>query len=269
MHEQWAIVELEPAAAARAGLPERVAVPREAVDAGEPLVREQVARWSALFALQSPDHALASSLGALAEAEVPRRRAMASASARRFADAADDLGEAIALTPFDAASRLNRATALRLDGRPEEALGELEEAEWAYSGQAPYHAALGQVFEALDERDRAVGAYERALALAPGDGFLLDRLTALGALARLESPEGEEYWLSLPDFERVMRHQIAGLAEDPDGLVALAVRLAHDGHEALARAAVALALHGDPAHGDALALAEALSPQRGPILRDT
>ena len=39
-------------------------------------------------------------------------------------------------------------------------------------------------------------AYERALELAPGDGFVLERLEHLGALLRIEGPDGEVFWLT-------------------------------------------------------------------------
>jgi hypothetical protein len=38
----------------------------------------------------------------------------------------------------------------------------------------------GRVWEALDEQTRARLCYERALELAPGDGFVLERLEHLG-----------------------------------------------------------------------------------------
>ncbi len=60
-------------------------------------------------------------------------------------------------------------------------------------------------------------AYERALELAPGDGFLLDRLEALGALKKLTSPDGQAYWLTPADFDRVVRAELASLYEQgPD-----------------------------------------------------
>jgi tetratricopeptide (TPR) repeat protein len=103
------------------------------------------------------------------------------------------------------------------------------------------------VLEELGEEERAVAAYERALELAPGDGYLLERLEALGALRRLRSPDGQEYWLTPPDFERVVRAELAALnQQQPEQLVARGIALAADGHADLARAAGELALRHDP-----------------------
>ena len=91
------------------------------------------------------------------------------------------------------------------------------------------------MLESLDEPDRAIVAYERALELAPGDGFLLDRLEALGALKKLTSPDGQAYWLTPADFDRVVRAELAALYEQgPAQLIARGIALAADGHLELA-----------------------------------
>jgi tetratricopeptide (TPR) repeat protein len=103
------------------------------------------------------------------------------------------------------------------------------------------------VLESLDEPDRAVVAYERALELAPGDGFLLDRLEALGALRKLTSPDGHAYWLTPADFDRVVRAELASLYEQgPGQLIARGIALAADGHLELASVAGQLAARLDP-----------------------
>ncbi len=113
----------------------------------------------------------------------------------------------------------------------------------------------GRIWEALDEQMRAVLAYERALELAPGDEFLLQRLEALGALMRIEGPDGEVFWLTPGDFERVMRHELASASNDPVQLVALGDRLLGGGHVALAASAAELALAGGEDSPGAWALA--------------
>ena len=105
-------------------------------------------------------------------------------------------------------------------------------------------------------RERArVLAYERALELAPGDGFVLERLEHLGALLRIEGPDGEVFWLTPGDFERVMRHELASASNDPDQLVLLGDRLLGGGHVALAASAAELALAGSEDLPGAWALA--------------
>ena len=98
-------------------------------------------------------------------------------------------------------------------------------------------------------------AYERALELAPGDGFVLERLEHLGALMRIEGPDGEVFWLTPGDFERVMRHELASASNDPDQLVVLGDRLLGGGHVALAASAAELALAGSEDLPGAWALA--------------
>ena len=100
---------------------------------------------------------------------------------------------------------------------------------------------------------RAVMAYERALELAPGDGFLLDRLEALGALRKLTGPDGDSYWLTPADFDRVVRAELAALYEQKSAaqLVGRGIALAADGHVELARVAGQLALRLDPEDEDA------------------
>ncbi len=243
----WVLLELEPARAARAGLPDRIAAPRAEAEAGIEIERPVAARWGAAFAAARPDHRLAPGLAALAAAEPYRLLAQRLVAAGRPADAAVALGKAIELAPFDAASRVHRANALQRAGDSEAALDELDEAEWAYSNEAAYHGARGQVLESLDEPDRAIVAYERALELAPGDGFLLDRLEELGALRRLVGPDGFPYWLTPADFERVVRAELAALFEQgAPQLVARGISLAADGHLELARLAGLLATRLDP-----------------------
>jgi tetratricopeptide (TPR) repeat protein len=248
----WVLLELEPAKAARAGLPDRIVAPRAEAEAGIDVERPLAARWGAAFAAARPEHRLAPGLAALAAAEPYRLLAQRLVGAGRPADAAVALARAIELAPYDAAYRVNRASALQRAGDAEAALHELDEAEWAYANEATFHGARGSVLESLDEPDRAVVAYERALELAPGDGFLLDRLEGLGALKRLTGPDGFAYWLTPADFDRVIRAELAGLFEQgAPQLVARGIALAADGHLELARLAGLLASRLDPEDEDA------------------
>ena len=243
----WVMLELEPAKAARSGLPDRIVAPRAEAEAGSEVERRVAARWGAAFAATQPGHRLAPSFVALAAAEPYRLLAERLVAEGRPDDAAVALSRAIELTPFDAASRINLANVLQAVGDPEGALEELDEAGWAYETDAGFHGARGRVLETLDEPDRAIVAYERALELAPGDGFLLDRLEALGALRRLTGPDGDAYWLTPADFDRVVRAELAALNEQGAAkLVARGIALAADGHVELAAVAGQLALRHDP-----------------------
>ena len=260
----WVVLELEPAKAARSGLPDRIVAPRAEAETGIEIDRALAARWGAAFAAARPEHRLAPGLVALASAEPYRLLAERLVAESRPDDAAVALSRAIELTPFDAASRVNLANLLQALGDSEGALEELDEAEWAYGNEPGYHGARGRVLEALDEPDRAVVAYERALELAPGDGFLLDRLEALGALRKLTGPDGDAYWLTPADFDRVVRAELAALYEKgAPQLVARGIALAADGHVELARVAGQLALRLDPDDDDALDLVRLGAPERG------
>src|SRR5258706_13067483 len=176
MVADWVVVELEPAGAARSGLPARLAVPREVAERGDPIERVRAAEWAGAFVAGHADHELAATLLAMTTAEPYRRLGERLMREERFEEAVPALARAIELTPFDAASRFNLAVALRRADEPELALQALEEAEWAYSAESASHVLQGRVWEALDESARAVLAYERALELPPGDGFGLERL---------------------------------------------------------------------------------------------
>jgi tetratricopeptide (TPR) repeat protein len=263
----WVILELEPAKAARSGLPDRIVAPRAEAEAGINVERATAARWGAAFAAARPESPLAPRLAAMAAAEPYRLLAQRLVGEARPAEAAVALGKAIELAPFDAASRINRAAALKRAGAFEEALAELDEAEWAYSAEAAFHGARGHVLESLDEPDRAIVAYERGLELEPGDGFMLDQLEGLGALKRLVDPDGNTYWLSPPDFDRVIRAELAAMYEQaPARLVPRGIALAADEHFALAGVAGLLALRIDPEDEDArdlVRLSEAAAQHAG------
>ena len=84
---------------------------------------------------------------------------------------------------------------------------------------------------------------------------MLERLEHLGALMKIEGPDGEVFWLTPGDFERVMRHELASASNDPDQLVLLGDRLLGGGHVALAASAAELALAGSEDLPGAWALA--------------
>ena len=245
MVADWVVVELEPAGAARSGLPARLAVPREVAERGDPIERVRAAEWARAFVAGHADHELAATAaraGCTAEPLPPPGRAPAARGAlrggrpgARSRDRADAVRRGLALQSRRRAAARRRARA-RAHGARRGRVG--------VQRRVRLPRAARPIWEALDEQTRAVLAYERALELAPGDGFVLERLEHLGALMRIEGPDGEVFWLTPGDFERVMRHELASASNDPDQLVALGDRLLGGGHVALAASAAELALAG-------------------------
>ena len=244
----WVLLELEPAKAARAGLPDRIVAPRAEAEAGIDVERAVAARWGAAFAAARPEHRLAPGLAALAAAEPYRLLAAALVAAGRPADAAVALAKAIELAPFDAASRVNRANALQRAGDPESALDGarrgrvgLQQRRDASTGRA---AACSRASTSPTARSSRTSARSSS---RPGDGFLLDRLEAPRRAQAADGPDGFAYWLTPADFDRVVRAELAALFEQgAPQLVARGIALAADGHLELARLAGLLATRLDP-----------------------
>ena len=208
----WVLLELEPAKAARAGLPDRIVAPRAEAEAGIDVERAIAARWGAAFAAARPEHRLAPGLAALAAAEPYRLLAERLVAAGRPADAAVALARAIEL---DALRR-------RLARQPREraaARGRLRGARSPSSTRpsgrtatTPRSTARAAACSRASTSPTARSSRTSARSSSrPGDGFLLDRLEALGALKKLTAPDGHAYWLTPADFDRVVRAELAAL----------------------------------------------------------
>mgnify|MGYP006283858357 CR=1 FL=1 len=266
----WTILDLDPLAAARAGLPEQVAVPAGADPAAA--TPAELAAFAARFAEEEPDHPLAPELRRLAAKERERALAADALADRRWDEALDRLGRVLELDPQDAPARLNRAAALREAGDPAAALADLDAAARVFADLPLFHRNRGRVLEDLGEDDRAVAAYREALALAPGDEAVVERLRALGAIATVSGPDGpvevdrealadlvrRDLALHDDDHAHLATAARALLAEDQPDLAATAAALAlavEDGDEATRLVlADALLAAGRPA--EALAAAE-------------
>ena len=111
MVADWVVVELEPAGAARSGLPARLAVPREVAERADPIERVRAAEWAKAFVAGHADHELAPMLVALATAEPYRRLGERLLREERFEEAVPALARAIELTP------VRRGLALQPRGR--------------------------------------------------------------------------------------------------------------------------------------------------------
>jgi hypothetical protein len=118
----WQIIDLDPFAAARAGLPAQVAVPTDVDPAAVTPV--DLARYGAEYAEVEPAGPLASDLRRLVAKQRPVAEVQQALAERRWADALAAVEEVLAIDPQDAPAHLNRAAALRESGEPKAALAE-------------------------------------------------------------------------------------------------------------------------------------------------
>ena len=239
----WIILDLEPLAAARAGLPDRVVVPADVDAAGA--APADLARYGERFADADPDHPLAPELRRLAAKERQRAAAADALAGRRWDAALAALARLLELDPQDAPARINRAAALRETGDAAGALADLDAVARVFGDVALYHRNRGRVLEDLGDADAAVAAYREALALAPGDAAVVDRLRALGALATVSGPDGpiEVDREALADL---VRRDLAMHDDDHAHLSTAARSLLAEGQPDLAATAAALALAVEP-----------------------
>lgn len=235
----WILLDLDPLAAARTGLPEQVAVPAD-VDASAASPAD-LARFGELFADAEPDHPLAPELRRLAAKERQRAAAADALAERRWDAALAALGRLLDLDPQDAPALLNRAAALRETGDAAGALADLDAVGRVFGDVPLYHRNRGRILEDLDEPDRAVEAYREALALAPGDPAVVERLRALGALTTVSGPEGP-IEVDRDALADLVRRDLALHDDDHAHLSTAARSLLAEGQPDLAATAAALAL---------------------------
>lgn len=252
----WLIVDLDPVAARRAGLPVRVAVPADA-DPARVTPAELVA-WAGAFADDEPEHPDAPELRRTAAKQRLRERVERALAERRWEDALGAADDLLAVDPDDAPVRINRAAALRELGEPAAALAELDRVGDAFAGVALYHRNRGRVLEDLGDEAGAVAAYREALDATPGDQAVVDRLRELGALTTVSGPEGpvEVDRAALADL---VRRDLAAHGDDHAHLAGAARALLAEGQPDLAATAAGLALALDDAdEATRLVLVEAL-----------
>ena len=252
----WILLDLDPLAAARAGLPEQVAIP-DGVDAAA-ADADALLAYAAAFADAEPDHPLAPELRRAAAKAEPRAQAQRALADRRWDDALAQVDRVLELDPRDAPARLNRAAALRETGDPAGALAELDAVARVFADVPLFHRNRGRVLEDLGDEARAIDAYREALALAPGDPAVVERLRALGALTTVSGPDGpiEVDREALADL---VRRDLALHDDDHAHLATAARALAAEGQSDLAATAAALALAlADDDEATRLVLVEAL-----------
>ncbi len=239
MLDGWILLDLDPLAAARAGLPEQVAVPVD-VDASAATPADLVG-FAARFAEAEPDHPLAAEHHRLAAKQRPQALAQQALAEQRWDDALAQVDAVLAIDPQDAPARLNRAAALRESGDAQGALAELDAVARVFAAVPLFHRNRARVLEDLGDEARAIDAYREALELTPGDPAVVARLRELGALTTVSGPEGpiEVDREALADL---VRRDLA-LHDDDHGHLSTAARsLLADGQPDLAATAAVLAL---------------------------
>mgnify|MGYP006275423253 CR=1 FL=1 len=254
--ENWILLDLDPLAAARTGLPEQVAVPVD-VDASAATPADLVA-YAARFADEEPDHPLAAEHRRIAAKQRPSLLAQQALAEHRWDDALAYCDAVLAIDPQDAPTRLNRAAALRESGDPQAALTELDLVARVFADVPLFHRNRARVLEDLGDDERAIAAYREALDLTPGDPAVVDRLRSLGALTTVSGPDGpiEVDREALADL---VRRDLALHDDDHDHLSSAARSLLAEGQPDLAATAAVLALAvQDDDEGLRLVLIEAL-----------
>jgi len=253
---EWLILDLDPVAARRAGLPVRVAVPTDADPAR--VTPAELVGWAGAFADDEPEHPDAPELRRTAAKQRLRERVERALAERRWEDALGAADDLLAIDPDDAPVRINRAAALRELGEPAAALLELDRVGDVFGAVALYQRNRARILEDLGDEAGAVGAYRAALDAAPGDPAVVDRLRELGALTTVSGPEGpvEVDRAALADL---VRRDLAAHGDDHAHLAQAARALLAEGQPDLAATAAGLALAlDDDDEATRLVLVEAL-----------
>jgi tetratricopeptide (TPR) repeat protein len=262
----WRIEELDARIAAKTSLPRRLPVPEDVASGEEfEITRARAAAWASEYLADHADDDPA--LGRLVAKEEHWIAAEGPLLAEDWEAAVPHLQRIVAIDPEDAAARFNLASAERGSGRPERALAMLADLDEVFGDEGAFHANVGRTHEALGDRDAAVAAYHRALEILPGDGFVLDRLAALGDLVSAFGPDGEPIYVDATEFANSVREDLAAHAEDVDYLTGAAQALLAQGQPDLARNAAELALAARPGSPDALLLAGAAHADLGHLDR--
>ncbi len=141
------------------------------------------------------------------------------------AEAIDVLERALALGPGDAATLKMHGLVLHDAGRAPEAIEQLRRAAGSLPDDAELHNNLGQALDALDRRDEALIAYDRAIALDPG----LQPPRANRSLIRLARGEFAAGWADYLARASIRRN-VAALHREilPDDLTGKRIRLFKD-----------------------------------------
>jgi tetratricopeptide (TPR) repeat protein len=254
--ENWVLLDLDPLAAARLGLPEQVAVPAD-LDAAAATPTDLIG-YAAAFADAEPDHPLAAEHRRIAAKQRPLALAQQALAEHRWDDALAHVDAVLAIDPQDAPARLNRAAALRETGDAQAALAELDAIAKVFADVPLFHRNRARVLEDLGQDERAIAAYREALELTPGDPAVVDRLRELGALTTVSGPDGP---IEVDrDALAALVRRARALHDAAHGHLSTAARsLLADGQPDLAATAAALALAvRDDDEGMRLVLIDAL-----------
>ncbi len=116
----------------------------------------------------------------------------------------------------------HRGSLARLEGQDDEAVSFFEAAGEKTPNAAPIWTSLGVVQGMRGERDAAVAAFRKALAISPQDRTALEGLAQLREVVKLmrnAKDPNSAFFMELPAFRQMAAQQIQQLARDPDQLL--------------------------------------------------
>jgi Flp pilus assembly protein TadD len=126
-------------------------------------------------------HAVVASTEASLDTELARAQSLRAQG--NFAEATHVLGQLVLVAPDDARVVGEYGKVLVQQGRSDDAVAFLKRATELKAGDWTLYSALGVAYDQMDDRKDAKVAYERALALRPGDSTVLNNYAVSRMLA--------------------------------------------------------------------------------------
>lgn len=189
------VISLDEKLARRQGVPPRVPVPRAELDtlADKGMGIDAMRRWASQFIAGAPkdgawrteNAALLASLETFISKSELWMKAQQAFAANDFKRAISTLRMIASVDPNDHAAKLNLGNAYANTGDHTRALEHFEAVRETFSGDADYHLAVGQLWLARGDRQKAADELALALEANPECKPAMDALVKLGVLVAI------------------------------------------------------------------------------------